>query len=139
MSQLASTRRAAPNEQAPQPERDVLASRLAYLTVGLPTLGTAAAVGYAISEGLWLSDVLLFVAMYVITGLGVEGGLHRYFTHRSFVASEPVKVFLAVAGSMAAQGPVISGWRITGCTTPSRTPIAIRIPPSRRGQACGAG
>ena len=45
--------------------------------------------------------------MYLITGLGVEGGLHRYFTHRSFVASEPVKVFLAVAGSMAAQGPVI--------------------------------
>jgi stearoyl-CoA desaturase (delta-9 desaturase) len=106
MSQLASTRRA-PNEQAPLPERDVLASRLAYLTVGIPTLGTVAAVGYAISEGLWLSDVLLFVAMYVITGLGVEGGLHRYFTHRSFVASEPLKVFLAVAGSMAAQGPVI--------------------------------
>jgi stearoyl-CoA desaturase (delta-9 desaturase) len=97
MSQLAATR----------PERDVLASRLAYLTVGIPTLGTVAAVAYAISDGLWLSDVMLFLAMYLITGLGVEGGLHRYFTHRSFVASEPVKVFLAVAGSMAAQGPVI--------------------------------
>ena len=45
--------------------------------------------------------------MYVITALGVEAGLHRYFTHRSFDASEPVKVFLGVAGSMAAQGPVI--------------------------------
>jgi stearoyl-CoA desaturase (delta-9 desaturase) len=45
--------------------------------------------------------------MYLITGLGVEGGLHRYFTHRSFEASEPVKVFLAVASSMAAQGPVV--------------------------------
>ena len=40
-------------------------------------------------------------------GWGWRAGLHRYFTHRSFVASEPVKVFLAVAGSMAAQGPVI--------------------------------
>jgi stearoyl-CoA desaturase (delta-9 desaturase) len=107
MSQLASTRHAAPNKQAPIPERDILASRLAYLTVGIPTLGTVAAVAYAISDGLWLSDVLLFLAMYLITGLGVEGGLHRYFTHRAFVASEPVKVFLAVAGSMAAQGPVI--------------------------------
>src|ERR1700757_2991490 len=90
-----------------QPERDVLASRLAYLTVGLPTAGTIAAVAYAICNGLWLSEVVLFVAMYLITGLGVEGGLHRYFTHRSFEASEPAKVFLAVAGSMAAQGPVV--------------------------------
>lgn len=90
-----------------RPERDVLASRLAYLTVGLPTAGAVAAVGYAWHDGLRLSDVLAFTIMYVITGLGVEGGLHRYFTHRSFAASEPVKVFLAVAGSMAAQGPVI--------------------------------
>jgi stearoyl-CoA desaturase (delta-9 desaturase) len=54
-----------------------------------------------------VSDVVLFAVMYLITGLGVEGGLHRYFTHRSFEASEPVKVFLAVAASMAAQGPVV--------------------------------
>jgi stearoyl-CoA desaturase (delta-9 desaturase) len=54
-----------------------------------------------------VSDVVLFAVMYVITGLGVEGGLHRYFTHRSFEASEPVKAFLAVAASMAAQGPVV--------------------------------
>lgn len=87
------------------PERDVLASRLAYLTVGLPTVGTVAAVLYAVFDGLWLSDVLLFVGMYLITALGVEAGLHRYFSHRSFDASEPVKLFLGVAGSMAAQGP----------------------------------
>ena len=98
-------RRAAKRTQ--RPERDVLASRLAYLTVGLPTLGTVAAVAYAVYDGLWLSDVVLFAVMYLITALGVEAGLHRYFTHRSFEASEPVKVFLGVAGSMAAQGPVI--------------------------------
>ncbi len=90
-----------------EPEPDLLASRLAYLTVGLPTLGTIAALLYAAFDGLWLSDVLTFVIMYVITALGVEAGLHRYFTHRSFEASEPVKVFLGVAGSMAAQGPII--------------------------------
>jgi stearoyl-CoA desaturase (Delta-9 desaturase) len=88
-------------------ERDVLASRLAYLTVGLPTVGTVGAIVYAVCNGFRVSDVVLFAVMYLITGLGVEGGLHRYFTHRSFDASEPVKVFLAVAGSMAAQGPVV--------------------------------
>lgn len=87
--------------------RDVLASRLAYVTVGVPTLGTVGAVVYAMYQGLWLSDVVSFVAMYVFTALGVEAGLHRYFTHRSFEASEPVKLVFAVAGSMAAQGPVV--------------------------------
>ncbi len=97
----------ATSETAQGAERDVLASRLAYLTVGLPTAGTVGAIVYAIYHGLWVSDVVLFTVMYIITGLGVEAGLHRYFTHRSFEASEPVKVCLAVAGSMAAQGPVV--------------------------------
>ncbi len=88
-------------------ERDVLACRLAYLTVGLPALGTVAAIVYAVYDGLWLSDVVLFVVMYAITAVGIEVGMHRYFTHRSFEASEPVKVALAVAGSMAAQGPIV--------------------------------
>ena len=88
-------------------ERDVLASRLAFLTVGLPTLGTVGAILYAVYDGLRVSDVVLFAVMYVITALGVEAGMHRYFTHRSFDASEPVKVFLGVAGSMAAQGPIV--------------------------------
>ena len=35
---------------------------------------------YAVYDGLWLSDVLLFVGMYLITALGVEAGLHRYFS-----------------------------------------------------------
>lgn len=89
------------------PERDVLASRLAYLTVGLPTIGTAGAVAYAVHDGLTVTDAGLFAGMYLVTALGVEAGLHRYFTHRSFDAVEPVKVFLGVAGSMAAQGPVV--------------------------------
>jgi stearoyl-CoA desaturase (delta-9 desaturase) len=88
-------------------ERDVVAGRLAYLTVGLPTLGTIGAVAYALYDGLTVTDVVLFLVMFVITSLGVEAGLHRYFTHKSFEASEPVKVFLGVAGSMAAQGPII--------------------------------
>ncbi|MDA2890611.1 fatty acid desaturase [Mycolicibacterium sp. BiH015] len=91
----------------PQQDLDVVAIRLAYLTVGLPILGTIGAVVYSIYFGLTVTDIALFVVMYVITTIGVEGGMHRYFTHRSFEASEPVKIFLAVAGSMAAQGPVL--------------------------------
>ena len=96
-----SQRQDAPGSQAhKEPERDVLASRLAYLTVGLPTAGTVGAIAYAFYDGLMVSDVVLFVVMYLITALGVEAGLHRYFTHRSFDAPEPVKVFLGVAGGL---------------------------------------
>jgi stearoyl-CoA desaturase (delta-9 desaturase) len=91
----------------PDSERDVGACRLGYLTVGLSTVGAVGAVAYACYDGLTVSDVVLFVIMYLITAIGVEGGFHRYFTHRAFDASPPVRVFLAVAGSMAAQGPVV--------------------------------
>jgi stearoyl-CoA desaturase (Delta-9 desaturase) len=88
-------------------ERDVLASRLAYLTVGLPMAGTVGGAVYAVLDGISMWDVALFTTMYAITAVGVEAGLHRYFSHRSFDASRPVKFFLGVAGSMAAQGPIV--------------------------------
>ena len=54
----------------------------------------------------WL-DGLLFLAMYLVTGLGGTVGFHRYFTHKSFETTLPIRVGLAVAGSMAAEGPLI--------------------------------
>jgi hypothetical protein len=40
---------------------------------------------------------------------GVTVGFHRLLTHRSFTGSRPLRVALAVAGSMSFQGEVI-GW-----------------------------
>ncbi len=51
-------------------------------------------------------DLVTFVVLYVLTGLGITVGYHRYFTHRSFEAGPAVKVALAVLGSMTLQGPV---------------------------------
>jgi stearoyl-CoA desaturase (delta-9 desaturase) len=45
--------------------------------------------------------------MYAITGHGVTIGFHRFFTHRAFRAKRWVQVALAIAGSMAIQGPVV--------------------------------
>jgi stearoyl-CoA desaturase (Delta-9 desaturase) len=50
----------------------------------------------------------VFVIMYIATGLGVTVGFHRYFTHRSFKTSRPMRAILAVLGSAAIEGPVIS-------------------------------
>jgi stearoyl-CoA desaturase (Delta-9 desaturase) len=54
------------------------------------------------------SDVVVFAIMYLATGLGITVGFHRYFTHRSFKTSRPVRAILAVLGSAAIEGPVIS-------------------------------
>lgn len=38
--------------------------------------------------------------------LGVTVGFHRYFTHGAFRAHRALRIALAVAGSMAVQGPI---------------------------------
>src|SRR5690349_16700781 len=59
-------------------------------------------------ELLGWSDLIVFGVMYVITGLGITVGFHRLFTHRSFKTGKAVRAVLAVLGSAAIEGPVIS-------------------------------
>lgn len=73
----------------------------------IPFLAVLAAV--PLTWGGWLGwhDVVIMVVMYAITGHGVTVGFHRYFTHKSFKPNRAVKIALAIAGSMAIQGPVV--------------------------------
>jgi stearoyl-CoA desaturase (delta-9 desaturase) len=77
------------------------------LFIGVPFLALLAAVPVAWGWGLGWSDVVIALGMYVVTGLGITVGFHRFFTHGSFKAVRPLKVALAVAGSLAIEGPVI--------------------------------
>jgi stearoyl-CoA desaturase (delta-9 desaturase) len=54
----------------------------------------------------WIYPTLL-VALYVVSGLGITVGYHRLFTHKSFDAGPIVTWFWAVAGSTAAEGPIL--------------------------------
>lgn len=74
----------------------------------LPHIGVFAAI-----YGLWvlpfgLPEILAFLLMWMVTGLGVTVGFHRLFTHKTFTASSKFETGLAIAGSMAGQGGVIS-------------------------------
>jgi stearoyl-CoA desaturase (Delta-9 desaturase) len=53
-------------------------------------------------------DVVTATVFYLVTGFGIAVGFHRYFTHRSFKANRTLKIVLAVAGSMALEGALIS-------------------------------
>jgi stearoyl-CoA desaturase (delta-9 desaturase) len=62
-----------------------------------------------VAWGGWLgwSDVLLWFLFYAVAGHGITVGFHRYLTHGSFKAKRPLRVALAVAGSLAIEGPAI--------------------------------
>ena len=76
--------------------------------MGVPTLALIAAIPFAWGWGLGWHDVVIAAFFYWITGLGITVGYHRYFTHGSFKAKTPLRVALAVAGTMAMQGPVLT-------------------------------
>ncbi len=57
-------------------------------------------------HGLSWRDVVIAAVAYAITGHGITVGYHRYFTHGSFKAPTPLRVALAIAGSLAIEGPV---------------------------------
>ncbi len=78
-----------------------------YTFVVVPFLAFLAAIPVAWGWGLNWTDAVLFVTCYVVTGLGVTVGYHRLFTHGSFKANRPLRITLAIAGSMAIEGPVI--------------------------------
>jgi stearoyl-CoA desaturase (delta-9 desaturase) len=74
----------------------------------VPFLALGAVCWQAWANLLHWSDVAVFVIMYIATGLGITVGFHRYLTHRSFKTSKPLRAILAVLGSAAIEGPVIS-------------------------------
>ena len=86
-------------------------SRLEQIVLGVlivvPFLAVAAAVPVAWGGWLGWTDVLIMGAMYWLTGHGVTVGFHRLFTHKSFKPTRSLKIALAIAGSMAVQGPVV--------------------------------
>jgi stearoyl-CoA desaturase (delta-9 desaturase) len=71
-------------------------------------LALLAAVPLARDWGLNWLDVGLAVGFYLLSGLGVTVGFHRYFTHRAFKAKRWLRRGLAIAGSLALQGDVIT-------------------------------
>jgi stearoyl-CoA desaturase (Delta-9 desaturase) len=83
------------------------ARRLALATVILPFVGFVVSVVFLWQRAIGLVELLLLFSFYTLTTLGVGVGYHRLYAHRGFQTSTPVKVILAILGSMAAEGPVL--------------------------------
>jgi stearoyl-CoA desaturase (Delta-9 desaturase) len=91
----------------PVPHR--LARRIAAgIGVFLPLLGVLVACGLFWGVAVRPVDLVLVVVFYTLTGVGISVGYHRLFTHRSFETSAPMRALLAIFGSLAIEGGVIS-------------------------------
>jgi stearoyl-CoA desaturase (delta-9 desaturase) len=78
-----------------------------FLFIAFPFVALIAAIPVAWGWGLGWHDVVIALVMYCVSGLGITVGFHRYFTHGSFKAKRPLRVALAIAGSLGIEGPVI--------------------------------
>jgi stearoyl-CoA desaturase (delta-9 desaturase) len=103
-----------PLDDGPTPEeiRDPVMVNLdraitAFITL-VPFLLLAVAVSQTWNQQLHWRDVAIFLVMYVPTALGITVGFHRLLTHRAFKTSPWMRGLLAIAGTMAVEGPVIN-------------------------------
>ena len=77
--------------------------------VVVPMLALLAAIPLAWAWGfLGWREAVIAVVFYFVSGLGISMGFHRYFTHGSYKANTGLRVVLAIAGSLAIEGPVLT-------------------------------
>ncbi|MGH2885116.1 MAG: acyl-CoA desaturase, partial [Solirubrobacteraceae bacterium] len=90
--------------------RDVTrAHKIANLIgVSVPPIGLIAAVVLLWNRAIGPFELALMIGLYVVTCLGVTLGYHRMFTHRAFESSRVFRAIIAVLGSMAVEGSVIT-------------------------------
>jgi stearoyl-CoA desaturase (delta-9 desaturase) len=84
-----------------------LERRITTVAVVVPFVGFLAAIVLLWGGLVTGRDLAIFAAMYLLVGFGITIGFHRLLTHRSFEAPTPVRLALAVLGSMSVQGAVI--------------------------------
>jgi stearoyl-CoA desaturase (Delta-9 desaturase) len=76
--------------------------------VPLPLVGLLAAIVLLWNRAVGPLEVALLIVLYMLTAIGVTLGYHRMFTHRAFESSRTFRAIVAILGSMAVQGSVIT-------------------------------
>jgi len=98
----------APVQEESSPDLVQFQGKGMRITIGvfivLPMLAVLAAIPVALNGLLSWVDAGLILLFWLLTGMGITLGYHRYFTHGSFKAPRWVKIALAIMGSMALQG-----------------------------------
>ncbi len=99
--------RSRPLQAVPKSRLRARAEQVALAAFIVVPFGCVLAAAFVLwGHGLSSRDVVLSFVLYAISGHGITVGFHRYFTHGSFKAGPRTRVALAIAGSLAVEGPV---------------------------------
>jgi stearoyl-CoA desaturase (delta-9 desaturase) len=79
---------------------------IGFLTL-TPVIGVVGTAAWTILHGFHIWMPLLALTMYLLVGMSICAGYHRFFSHKSYEASRPVQVFYAIFGAMAAQNSIL--------------------------------
>jgi stearoyl-CoA desaturase (delta-9 desaturase) len=63
---------------------------------------------YILKYGLGWAEVLTFGVLWLLVGLSVTAGYHRLFSHRTYQAAWPVRLFFLVFGAGALENTVVN-------------------------------
>ena len=89
------------------PVKPVMAALTLAVVIG-PVVALAGVLVRLWGHGVGWREVLIGAVMYMVIGHGVTVGYHRLFAHRAFKANRPLKIALAVAGSLSFEGGVVA-------------------------------
>ena len=78
----------------------------AFLT-GTPVLAIVGLIWYSIRVGISWVEPIIFIGMYLASGLSITAGYHRLFSHRTHKAAWPLRLFYALFGAAAFQNSAI--------------------------------
>jgi stearoyl-CoA desaturase (delta-9 desaturase) len=101
------------DSQSPvHPAQSVAGKVITLVAVTVPLAGVVIAITQMWQREIVPVDLWMMGVLYLLTGLGITVGYHRFATHKSFRTNPVVEFVLLAFGSMAVEGSVI-GWTAT--------------------------
>jgi stearoyl-CoA desaturase (delta-9 desaturase) len=79
---------------------------IAFLSL-TPIIGVAGTAVYTWHSGFHLWMALLLLGMYLLVGMSICAGYHRYFSHKSYECSPILQALYAFFGAMALQNSIL--------------------------------
>ncbi|KAL4640040.1 acyl-CoA desaturase-like [Arapaima gigas] len=89
-------------KEGPKPPRQIVWKNVVLMSL----LHVGAVYGLLIIPSASLMTLTWSILCFLISALGVTAGAHRLWSHRSYKASLPLRIFLAIANSMAFQNDI---------------------------------
>lgn len=100
-----------------------------FLTL-TPILGIGGSVLYLTQRGFLWEDWLVFLALYLLSGLSITAGYHRYFAHRTHETHPLLQIFYLLLGAAAFENSALNWSADHRChhryTDQDRDPYNIR-------------